>query len=102
MNRKEWAAARETHPAVTRAIWVLAAEAGKPVQTVWEDPTKDELRRVAELVAKYIAAGDYPAEPDGRYPWGQSLVTLLEDESMTVEIDSPEAYGSTGFYARKR
>lgn len=70
-----WADTRETHPAVAMAIHAIADSKRSP-EAIWDDPTPAEWDHVTMAVEEYITRGDFPAEPDGRYPWGVEAVTL--------------------------
>lgn len=70
-----WAASRETHAAVAVAIHAIADDSRAP-EAIWEDPTPAEVDHVTMAVEEYIVHGDFDAEPDGVYPWGESEITL--------------------------
>lgn len=72
---REWAASRETHIAVATAIHAISGP-GRTPEAIWEDPTPAEWDHVCMAVENYIGAGLFPAEDDGRYPWGGEAVTL--------------------------
>jgi hypothetical protein len=63
-----WALTRQTHPAVVQAIFTLSSEERSP-QTIWETPTGNEWREVAQLVAEYVDDGDFTLD-SGRFAWG--------------------------------
>lgn len=71
----EWAETRETHLAVATAIHAISSGSRTP-ETIWEAPTQAERDHITMAVAEYVAHGDFPAEPDGRYPWGQESVSI--------------------------
>lgn len=71
----EWASSRETHLAVATAIHAIADSKRSP-DAIWTAPTAAEWDHVRMAVEEYIAKGDYAAEPDGRYSWGQETVKL--------------------------
>lgn len=70
-----WADTRETHPAVARAIHAIADSKRSP-EAIWDDPTPAEWDHVTMAVEEYIAHGDFPVEPDGRYQWGVEAIIL--------------------------
>ena len=72
---REWAQSRETHEAVATAIHAIADSSRTP-EAIWEAPTAAELDHVRMAVEEYVSHGDYPAEPDGRFSWGQEAITL--------------------------
>ena len=71
----EWASCRETHQAVAVAIHAIADSRRSP-EAIWEAPTQAEWEHVEVAVEEYVRAGDFPAEPDGRYSWGESEIIL--------------------------
>ena len=70
-----WANTRETHKAVAVAIHAIADSKRSP-EAIWEAPTQAEWDHVAMAVAEYVREGDFPAEDDGRYSWGQETVRI--------------------------
>ena len=64
-----WCEVRETHPAVAAAIHAIASSKRDP-QEIWAEPTETEWDNVTMAVEEYVRAGLFPAEDDGRYPWG--------------------------------
>lgn len=71
----EWADSRETHKAVAMAIHAIAGGSRTP-EAIWANPTPAEWDHVTMAVENYINAGVFPAEDDGRYNWGQEVITL--------------------------
>ena len=71
----EWAASRETHMAVATAIHALSGP-GRTPEDIWADPTPEEWDQVCVSVENYVGAGVFAAEDDGRYAWGNEVVTL--------------------------
>lgn len=76
----EWSQSRETHEAVAMAIHAIA-DASRSPEKIWEAPTSAEWDQVTMAVANYIANDVFPAEPDGRYPWGMETVTIPAAEA---------------------
>ena len=72
---REWAASRDTHPAVAMAIHAISGP-GRSAEAIWEAPTRTEWDHVCMAVENYIDAGEFPAEDDGRYPWGAEIVSV--------------------------
>ena len=72
---EHWADSRNTHIAVATAIHAIA-DSIRTADRIWEDPTPAEFGRVEMAVEEYIEHGDFPAAPDGRYPWGCEVVQL--------------------------
>ncbi len=70
-----WADTRNTHMAVATAIHAIA-DSKRSAEAIWDAPTAAECDNVAMAVKKYIAHGDFPAEADGRYPWGVETIIL--------------------------
>lgn len=71
----DWADTHETHPAVARAIHAIA-DSKRTAEAIWEAPTPAEWDHVAMAIEEYVTHGDFPAEADGRYPWGQGAVEI--------------------------
>ncbi len=71
----EWAASRETHPAVASAIHAIADSKRSP-QEIWESQTPAEWDHVTMAVQEYVAHGDFPAEFDGKYHWGSEIIKI--------------------------
>lgn len=71
----DWANSRETHMAVATAIHAIA-DGSRSADEIWEAPTSEEWDHVAVAVEEYVRHGDFPAEEDGRYPWGQETIVL--------------------------
>lgn len=71
----QWSDSRETHPAVAMAIHAIADSSRSP-EAIWTDPTETELDHVKLAVEEYVRNGDFRAEDDGRYPWGETYLTL--------------------------
>lgn len=82
----DWALNRETHEAVATAIHAIAGTSRSP-DAIWEDPTPAEWDQVVMAVAEYIRLGDFPAEADGRYPWGLETVVLEPDMTLHAETE---------------
>jgi len=72
---REWSNCRETHHAVAVAIHAIADSQRSP-EAIWESPTMTEWQHVEMAVEEYVREGDFRAEPDGRYSWGQETVKL--------------------------
>ena len=72
----QWANERNTHVAVATAIHAIADSKRTPEQ-IWEDPTSAEWDHVAMAVENYVAEGEFPAEPDGRYAWGDDAIVIV-------------------------
>lgn len=72
----QWANERNTHVAVATAIHAIADSKRTPEQ-IWEDPTSAECDHVAMAVENYVAEGEFPAEPDGRYAWGDDAIVIV-------------------------
>ncbi len=70
-----WSDSRETHPAVASAIWAIADNVREP-EAIWEAPTSAEWDHVKMAVEEFVLHGDFAAEPDGCYPWGQETIRL--------------------------
>ena len=70
-----WANSRETHAAVATAIHAISDSRRSP-EAIWEDPTQAEVDHVTMAVESYINSGDFSAELDGRYPWGNEAIVL--------------------------
>ena len=68
-----WSETRETHPAVAAAIHAISTSKRSP-EAIWTEPTGAEWDHVAMAVEEYIEAGEFEAEPDGQYPWGQAVI----------------------------
>ena len=75
---REWSDSRETHPAVAAAIHAISDSRRSP-EAIWEAPTPAEWDHVCMAVDEFIGAGDFHAEPDGRYPWGMETVRIGAD-----------------------
>ncbi|AZB63849.1 hypothetical protein EBL87_08910 [Cereibacter sphaeroides] len=71
-----WAETRNTHMAVATAIHAISDETRTP-EAIWEAPTAAEWDHVTMAVAEYVANGDFPAEDDDRYPWGDEAITVI-------------------------
>ena len=71
----DWADCRNTHMAVALAIHAIADDRRNP-QQIWEDPTRAEWDHVTMAVEEYVTQGDFAANDDGRYSWGEEAVTL--------------------------
>ncbi len=69
----EWSVSRETHHAVAVAIHAISGRTRSP-EAIWEAPTTTEWDHVQMAVEEYISHGDFQAEDDGRYPWGEEVV----------------------------
>jgi hypothetical protein len=74
---RAWGGPRETHEAVVAAIFAIA-DGKRPAVAIWENPTAAEWDHVGMAVEEYVRNGDFPAEGDGRYPWGQEAVHVGE------------------------
>jgi len=74
-----WANSRETHIAVATAIHAIAFPK-RPAETIWAAPTAAEVLQVTAAVKEYIAKGDFPTEPDGRYQWGDEVIVIGESK----------------------
>lgn len=72
----QWAIERNTHCAVAAAIHAIADKKRTPEQ-IWGDPTSAECDHVAMAVENYVAEGEFPAEPDGRYAWGDDAIVIV-------------------------
>ncbi|MFP4539124.1 MAG: hypothetical protein ACLFPA_12585 [Dichotomicrobium sp.] len=72
----QWANSRETHMAVATAIHAISDSTRSP-EAIWEAPTDAEFDHVKMAVEEYISHGDFPAEPDGTYPWGVEAIRLV-------------------------
>ena len=70
-----WADSRATHIAVATAIHAISDSRRTP-EVIWDSPTPAEWDHVCMAVCEYINHGDFDAEEDGRYPWGQETVTI--------------------------
>lgn len=70
---KEWASSHETHMAVATAIHAIS-DASRSPEAIWEAPTPAEWDHVCMAVEEYVNNGDFTAEPDGRYPWGEETI----------------------------
>lgn len=77
---REWANTRETHPAVAMAIHALSGRRRTP-EVIWDNPTPAEWDNVAVAVKHYVATGVFDAEPNGRYPWGCTAITIDHDSA---------------------
>lgn len=75
----EWANSRETHMAVAVAIHAIADSKRSP-EAIWESPTPAEWDHVQMAVQEYTRAGDFPAEADGCYSWGEETLTIPTEE----------------------
>lgn len=75
----EWAATRETHPAVAMAIHAISDQTRSP-EAIWEAPTQNEWDHVTMAVENYVAAGLFDAQDDGRYYWGQEAIVIGSGE----------------------
>lgn len=73
--KPNWASARGTHIAVATAIHAISGSA-RTADEIWEAPTAAEWDHVTMAVEEYTRHGDFPAEPDGRYPWGEENITV--------------------------
>ena len=73
-----WAASRETHLAVATAIHAVSSDSRTP-EMIWEDPTQNEFQNVEMAVQNYIEAGEFPAEDDGRYAWGEESIIIAAE-----------------------
>jgi hypothetical protein len=73
-----WAETRETHPAVAAAIHAIASDK-RSAEAIWEAPTHIEWDHVAMAVEEYVVNGDFPAEDDGLYQWGQETIECPRD-----------------------
>ena len=71
----QWANDHNTHDAVATAIHAIAGGKRTP-ELIWDDPTPAEWDHVAMAVENYVAEDLYPAEPDGRYAWGQEAFVI--------------------------
>ncbi len=71
----EWANSRETHMAVATAIHAIAGSS-RSAEDIWGEPSAAEFDHVVMAVAEYLRHGDFPAEDDGRYPWGQATIRI--------------------------
>lgn len=71
----QWADCRHTHMAVATAIHAISDSKRSP-DSIWESPTPAEIDHIKMAVEEYIRHGDFPAERDGRYPWGQESIRL--------------------------
>ena len=69
-----WADSRETHIAVATAIHAIADSRRTP-EAIWEAPTPAEWDHVKMAVEEYVRLGNFPAEDDGRYSWGQEAIS---------------------------
>lgn len=70
-----WSTSRNTHIAVASAIHAIADDR-RSAEAIWDSPTQAEWDHVRMAVNEYIEHGDFPAEPDNRYFWGNEIVTL--------------------------
>jgi len=71
----DWAASRETNPAVAMAIHAISGPVRSP-EDIWANPTPAEWDHVCMAVDNYVSSGLFAAEDDGRYPWGGEAVVL--------------------------
>ena len=65
----------ETHQAVAVAIHAISHSSRSP-EAIWGAPTTAEWDHVTMAVEEYVSHGDFRAEEDGRYPWGQEAIVL--------------------------
>jgi hypothetical protein len=63
-----WSVNRQTHPAITQAIFALSNSERTP-EAIWEAPTPEEWRRISELVVEYVIDGDFAVD-NGKFAWG--------------------------------
>ncbi len=63
-----WSASRQTHPAISRAIFAISSDVRQP-EAIWATPTADEWLAISELVIQYIDDGDFAVDT-GRFAWG--------------------------------
>jgi hypothetical protein len=75
----QWANSRETHPAVAMAIHAIT-DSTRSAEAIWESPTPAEWDHVTMAVEEYVTRGDFPAEHDGRYQWGNEAIILTREE----------------------
>lgn len=88
-----WAASRETHPAVATAIHAIAGSgpwADRTPEAIWEAPTQAEWDHVAMAVEEYVRAGDFEASEDGAYSWGMETLRIGADSNRTMGWDVVE------------
>jgi hypothetical protein len=63
-----WSVNRQTHPAITQAIFALSNNERTP-EAIWEAPTPEEWRKISELVVEYVIDGDFAVD-NGKFAWG--------------------------------
>ena len=71
----QWAAERDTDMAAATAIHAIAGGNRTP-EAIWESPTPAEFDHVTMAVENYVAEGVFPADPRGRYSWGQAVIVI--------------------------
>lgn len=91
-----WAETRETHEAVAVAIHAISGKTRTP-ESIWEAPTPAEWEQVGMAVAEYLAHGDFATESDGRYSWGQAVLTVALGPELVTNGDFSE--GAKGWQA---
>lgn len=79
-----WADSHETHPAVALALHAIA-DSLRSAEDIWEDPTSAEWDQVTTAVEEYVSVGEFEAEDDGRYSWGEEVIEPSRIEPHTVE-----------------
>ena len=65
----------QTHEAVVAAIFAIC-DSKRTAEAIWQHPTAAEWDNVCTAVKEYVTHGDFPAEIQGHYPWGQGAVEV--------------------------
>jgi len=81
----DWANSRNTHMAVATAIHAISDDR-RDAQLIWENPTIAEWDHVAMAVENYVMSGEFHAENDGRYAWGDFSIYISDHEFRSSEI----------------
>lgn len=83
-----WAESRNCCPVVARAIFELADIVCVAPAAIWQDPTADEETTIREIVAEYLAFGDFEPSADHSYCWGWGPSLHVEEMKTVVEVEA--------------
>lgn len=70
-----WAESRETSAVVAMAIFAIASGSRTP-EVIWAEPMNNEWDMVVSIVEQATGNGDFEADEDGEYQWGEETIRI--------------------------